>query len=247
MRHPAIYHERDDVSGVSRSVWGQEAETRQEGDAGICRSKAPESKSAHGAHGREVKPVGRRQPSAQVDWTEWQLNPRMFQVLAQEWGPFGLDAFAAEWNNQLPRYYSKHFHDVSALGRDAMVQQLSQEQAVIYAFPPPIRRLVERFIQLVDTGSLEVVLVMPLERSAIVAQALQRSASTPFIFQRSEALLLPPTAYGRHKESSYPLSKLVSWKALIGIRLSGQTSSCEGFLRSWQQQCHSSTSSRTPV
>ena len=86
----------------------------------------------------------------QVGWTEWQLNPRMFQVLAQEWGPFGLDAFAAEWNNQLPRYYSKHFHDVNGLGRDAMVQQLSQEQAVIYAFPPPIRRLVERFIQLVS-------------------------------------------------------------------------------------------------
>ena len=53
-------------------------------------------------------------------------------------------------DNQLPRYYSKYHHDGGALGLDAMLQQLSQEQEVIYAFPPPIRKLVESLLQLVD-------------------------------------------------------------------------------------------------
>jgi hypothetical protein len=128
-----------------------------------------------------------------------------------------------------------------------MLQQLSQEQEVIYAFPPPIRKLVESLLQLMDSGPLEVVLVVPLERTAVVTQALKRGTSVPLIFQRSEALLLPPTAYGRHKEISYLLSKLVTWKALIRIRLSGRISECEDFRRSWQQQCRSSTRSQTPV
>ena len=82
-------------------------------------------------------------------------------MMEVEWEPFGLDAFATEWNNnQLPRYYSKYHHDGGTLGLDAMMQQLSQEQEVIYAFPPPIRKLVESLLQLVDSVPLEVVLVV---------------------------------------------------------------------------------------
>ena len=36
----------------------------------------------------------------QVGWTEWQLNLGLFQMMEVEWGPFGLDAFATEWDNQ---------------------------------------------------------------------------------------------------------------------------------------------------
>ena len=42
-----------------------------------------------------------------VDTDDWRLNPRMFAILSQLWGPYSIDAFAAEENAHCPRFLSK--------------------------------------------------------------------------------------------------------------------------------------------
>lgn len=42
-----------------------------------------------------------------VDYDDWQLDPRVFQVLDQWWGPHTVDRFASYYNRQLPRFNSR--------------------------------------------------------------------------------------------------------------------------------------------
>ena len=45
--------------------------------------------------------------SPELDSSDWQLNPRVFTYLNDQWGPHHIDRFATAENAQLRRYNSK--------------------------------------------------------------------------------------------------------------------------------------------
>jgi len=51
---------------------------------------------------------------------EYKLNADVFKALESEFSPFGLDACAASWNAQLPRYLSRQKGYRVALGHDVL-------------------------------------------------------------------------------------------------------------------------------
>ena len=44
-----------------------------------------------------------------TDPGDWMLDPTIFRILSQLWGPYEIDIFASYENHQLPRYYSRYF------------------------------------------------------------------------------------------------------------------------------------------
>ena len=45
--------------------------------------------------------------SRELDYSDWQLNPRIFRHLNREWGPYSIDRFATMENAMLPRYNAR--------------------------------------------------------------------------------------------------------------------------------------------
>ena len=45
--------------------------------------------------------------SKAVDFDDWKLNPQMFNLIDQKWGPFSVDRFSSNYNNQIERFNSR--------------------------------------------------------------------------------------------------------------------------------------------
>ena len=92
------------------------------------------------------------------DWSEWKLNPKIFQRIKRLWGFPSIDLFASRTSHQLPRYYSWR-PDPHCLGVDALTQKWDQD--LLYAFPPfcLIGRSLEK-IRKSTTGS--VIIITPI-------------------------------------------------------------------------------------
>ena len=56
-----------------------------------------------------------------TDPGDWMLDPTIFRILSQLWGPYEIDIFASYENHQLPRYYSRYFTP-TCTGVDAFSQ-----------------------------------------------------------------------------------------------------------------------------
>ena len=179
----------------------------------------------------------------QVGVSEWKLGSQAYTKLKVEWGPFTVDLFAAEWNAQELRYFTHMQHDLKAAGVDALSQQLQEEKGVLYAFPPTVKKLVMALMARVESERLEMVLVLPATQTPELAMAVRLCCDEPILMAREEGLLNPPAAYPRHQEESFPLSRLVKWKVLVALRLSGEFKHCEDFRQRWQQRAISSTRS----
>jgi len=67
------------------------------------------------------------------DFSNWRLNPLVFQSLNKIWGPLEIDLFADSMNTQLPKYMS-WFPDPFAQGTDAF--QILWKDLKGYCFPP---------------------------------------------------------------------------------------------------------------
>ena len=67
------------------------------------------------------------------DRTDWILNPALFNLINQMWGPLQVDLFATRFSRQLPRYFSWR-PDPEAEATDAFLQDWRNLQA--YAHPP---------------------------------------------------------------------------------------------------------------
>ena len=92
--------------------------------------------------------------------SEWSLPRKVFQYLDNLWGPFSLDCFATQFNNQIPEFLS-WWKDPKAQAWDAMVQKWPVNS---YLFPP--FSLLGRVLKRILTQKLEVVLITPLWESA---------------------------------------------------------------------------------
>ena len=66
------------------------------------------------------------------DRTDWILNPSLFSLINQMWGPLQLDLFATRFSCQLPRFFSWP-SDLEAEATDAFCQDWEN---LAYAHPP---------------------------------------------------------------------------------------------------------------
>ena len=66
------------------------------------------------------------------DSSNWKLDPQLFTVLNNQWGPLETDLFADRLNAQTTRYFSWK-QDPLAAGTDAFLWQWNER---CYAFPP---------------------------------------------------------------------------------------------------------------
>ena len=75
------------------------------------------------------------------DWSDWMLDPQVFQQIQERWGPLEVDMFASRLTTKLDRFFSWR-PDPEAEALDAFSQDWTNLQGRGYANPP--RNLVGR-------------------------------------------------------------------------------------------------------
>ena len=89
------------------------------------------------------------------DSSNWKLDPQLFTVLNNQWGPLETDLFADRLNAQTTRYFSWK-QDPLAAGTDAFLWQWNER---CYAFPPFC--LIGRCLMKVRKEQTDLVLIAP--------------------------------------------------------------------------------------
>ena len=168
---------------------------------------------------------------------EFMLCRPCFEMMEQRWGPFGLDACAAEWNHQLPRYLSRQKGDSKACGHDVLAFPIQHEKQVIYIYPPAHKRLVMEILQRVSAARAEAVIVLPAWKTMEVVKALKMAVDDPVMIESDAELLQQPHAYRVHLQHHAPTQWWLQrrWKVWLGIRLSGKSENAGAWHRQWQQ------------
>jgi hypothetical protein len=182
--------------------------------------------------------------------SEWKMSSTPFSWMNQKWGPVGLDAFAAAWNHQTPRYLCRQLWDEQAVGYDALMHQYQHETQVVWAFPPPHKDLTIKFLRTVETVAVEVIVILPMWKTDQLIMALRMATQMPVLLECSESLLEAPAAYVAHQEmpefkdwiADRQWWKKKTFKTLIGVRLSGDAKKRGVFLTEWQKMLSSYTS-----
>lgn len=174
---------------------------------------------------------------------EYSLNRQYFNHLQRPSGPFGLDACAASWNCQLPRCLSRQKGDAKALGHDILCYPLQHEEQVMYIFPPMQPKLVLQILKRITAAKAEAVLVLPLWTTAVLTEALKMTVDVPVVLGCSRDLLQPPAAYEVHLGGQLAQWwTRPKWKALIGLRLSGDAGRVADTRARWQGEYGTCTS-----
>ena len=121
------------------------------------------------------------------DWFyHWKLNPKVFNLIEEQWGPFHTDLFATEQNRQLDKYYSKDDEPLSA-GTDSFKQVWEVEGC--YANPP--WSLLDKTVRRIREERLKVVLISPYwPNMDWFKMALKMCACPPILLGRHEKLYL---------------------------------------------------------
>jgi hypothetical protein len=181
--------------------------------------------------------------------SEWKMNQVVFSWMNTHWGPVGLDAFAAAWNTQSPRYLCRQLWDGNAQGYDALMYPYQAETEVVWAFPPPHRDLTVKFLRAVETVAVEVIVILPMWKTDQLVTALRMATKMPILLECTESLLEAPEAYVAHQEMpEFQVWKQErqwwtkkTFKCLIGVRLSGDANKRGAFLSEWQIMLSSCT------
>ena len=121
-----------------------------------------------------------------VDKSDWMLKKSIFRKIDRLWGPHRLDAFARDWNKQVPKFFAWKGHP-KAVAIDALNQKWPKTGA--YAFPPYI--VIPKVLRLIRQQKLEsVTLIAPLWRTQCWFSTLLRmSIDIPVKLPPSAAIL----------------------------------------------------------
>ena len=121
------------------------------------------------------------------DWFHhWKLNPKVFKIVDDIWGPLHTDLFATSSNRQLERFYSKEEEDLSS-GKDSFSQ--IWEVNGCYANPP--WNLLERTIRRIREERLKVVVISPYwPNSEWFRMAIKICVCPPILLGRYKKLYL---------------------------------------------------------
>ena len=121
------------------------------------------------------------------DWfAHWMLNPKVFKLIEEQWGPLHTDLFATESNRQIEKYYSKEDEPLSA-GKDSFMQIWDVEGC--YANPP--WSLLDKTIRRIKEERLKVVVISPYwPNTEWFKLAVKMCACPPIILGRHWKLYL---------------------------------------------------------
>ena len=156
------------------------------------------------------------------DRTDWRLNPRLFNLLNQLWGPFTVDLFATRLSRQLPKFYSWR-PDPESAGTNALIQDW--RDSIGYAHPPWC--LVGRVLQKVLVQEVTVTLIAPVWPSQPwYATLLSMLVDLPLLLPREPNTTLPSPNCEMPLQDNPP--QLAAW------RVSGNNSQQEEFRRRLQ-------------
>ena len=152
------------------------------------------------------------------DTDDWRLNPRMFAVLPQLWGPCSVDAFATAENTHCPRFFSK-WHSPGSAGIDAFEQPWQGES--LWLNPPfgAIGAVLAKLLREQATGTL----IVPEWRGRFWWPVLFPDGCTPVEFvvgvrrlPSTQDLFVSGSAGG-----SSPPSRPPQWRVLA-LRIKGR-------------------------
>jgi hypothetical protein len=90
-----------------------------------------------------------------VDLDDWQLSPKLFQILDKKWGPHTIDRFASPYNTQLPRFNSR-FYSPGSEAVDAFTLNWHNENNWLC---PPVNQIVKVIAHLSDCKSVGTLIV----------------------------------------------------------------------------------------
>ena len=156
------------------------------------------------------------------DRTDWRLNPHLFNLLNQLWGPFTVDLFATRLSRQLPKFYSWR-PDPESAGTNALIQDW--RDSIGYAHPPWC--LVGRVLQKVLAQEVTVTLIAPVWPSQPwYATLLSMLVDLPLLLPREPNTTLPSPNCEMPLQDNPP--QLAAW------RVSGNNSQQEEFRRRLQ-------------
>jgi hypothetical protein len=141
----------------------------------------------------------------QPDSSDWRLDPQVFKLIAQKWGPLTMDLFASRWNAQLPKFVSWKM-DPEAWSVDAF--QLRWGPEVAYAFPPFC--LISHCLAKLTQDKGELVLITPTwHTQPWYGLLLEVLIENPVLIPQSDRLLESPLG------DQHPLSRslhLAAWR-----------------------------------
>lgn len=148
-----------------------------------------------------------------VGVNELSLHESIFDELSRRWGPFEVDCFAAQWNNQTPCYYTWERGDPNAAAVDAFT--MSWKGGTQWMFPPLHKQIQARIMQrLVADQVVMAVLVIPLWKTETLAQALTMLVDAPMVIPVDDWVLKLPQAYTSNLEAQ-SLAAKVQWSTLV--------------------------------
>jgi len=150
------------------------------------------------------------------DNVEWKLEPSMFAIINDLWGPCKIDLFASRLNTQLPVYVSWK-HDPASLAVDAF--SINWTLGLHYAFPP--FSLIGKVLQKAIFEESELVIIVPFwVTQPWFSTLLSMLSDCPFVLSREKNTLTHP------RKTFYDgLPKL----RLLACRVSGNKLKTSGF------------------
>eukprot|EP01126_Amoeba_proteus_P041584 TRINITY_DN4476_c0_g6_i1.p1 TRINITY_DN4476_c0_g6~~TRINITY_DN4476_c0_g6_i1.p1 ORF type:complete len:589 (+),score=71.36 TRINITY_DN4476_c0_g6_i1:634-2400(+) len=131
--------------------------------------------------------------------SEWMLPKETFLALEKMWGPFPVDLFATQFNNQIENFMS-FWKDPKAIAQDALNQTWPQNS---YAFPPFI--LTGRILRKIMEEQITIILITPLWESATWWPTIQNLAI-------DIPVRLPPTLWDLNKTLVWLKWPIIGWK-----------------------------------
>lgn len=144
--------------------------------------------------------------SRSPDRHNWMLNPRLFQILEDKWGPHSVDRFATFQNTQIPRFNSL-FLDVGSEAIDAFTQNWGQENN--YINPP--WALLPRVVEKLVTDQATATVIAPLFPAQTWFHKLKHLAISPPLIlpqHKKTLVMLGPQAEPRRN----PKWKILAWR-----------------------------------
>lgn len=127
--------------------------------------------------------------SREMDSSDWQLNPCIFQYLDDRWGPHTIDRFATANNALVPRFNSELF-DPQSLGVDALSRDDQDWKRELNWCNPPWHLLEDVVLKLRNSGGRATVLA-PRWTDKLFYQLLQELASEAIDIPSHRELFFP--------------------------------------------------------
>jgi len=123
------------------------------------------------------------------DRSDWKLNPQIFQMIQEKWGPLEVDLFASRLTTQLERFFSWR-PDPEAEALDAFNQDWNALQGRSYANPP--WNLVGRVLNRVYQQQVTLALIAPVWKSQPwYPTLLGMAVDFPILLPNKQDLIIP--------------------------------------------------------